>query len=163
LLELERGVGRQPMIVRQEHALALPVTAQADNKQVLTRYVDALHAGDEQAIRDSFADASWTLRAGDLPISGTWTGRDAITDEFLAGALAYYDPESINLEVTGLLADEDRVVLQWTTRARTRTGQAYENECIGVFTVRDGKIQSVREYMDTLYAYERTFAATAAR
>jgi ketosteroid isomerase-like protein len=30
-----------------------------------------------------------------------------------------------------------------------------------VFTVRDGKIQSVREYMDTLYAYERAFAAAA--
>ena len=43
--------------------------------------------------------------------------------------------------------------------ARTRTGRCYENGCIGVFTIEDGKIRSVREYMDTLYAYERAFAA----
>jgi uncharacterized protein len=43
-------------------------------------------------------------------------------------------------------------VLQWTSRARTRTGRRYENGCIGVFTVRDGRIAAVREYMDTLYA-----------
>jgi limonene-1,2-epoxide hydrolase len=33
--------------------------------------------------------------------------------------------------------------------------RTYENDCIGVFTVRDGKIHAVREYMDTLYAYQR--------
>ena len=33
-----------------------------------------------------------------------------------------------------------------------------ENGCIGVFTIRDGKIQEVREYMDTLYAREVAFS-----
>ena len=60
-----------------------------------------------------------------------------------------------------MIAERDQVVLQWTSRARTRDGRAYENGCIGVFTVRDGKIQAVREYMDTLYA-SRVFEAAAA-
>jgi uncharacterized protein len=133
-------------------------------KQLLTRYVQALQAGDTETVRDSFAeDASWTLRAGDLPISGTWTGRSTILDEFLGGALGYYEPGSIDLEVTGMTAEGDRVVLQWTTRARTRDGLPYENDCIGVFTIRDGKIQEVREYMDTLYAHDRVFAARSQR
>ena len=110
-------------------------------------------------IREQFAeDATWTLHAGQLPISGVWTGRQVITDEFLAEAMAHYEPGSVSLEITGMIAERDQVVLEWTSRARTRTGRPYENGCIGVFTIDDGKIQHVREYMDTLYASEVAFA-----
>jgi uncharacterized protein len=129
-----------------------------DSKTVARRYVAAVQAGDEAALRDMFAeDASWTLAAGDLPISGVWAGRDRILDDFLVTAMAHYEPGSVSLEVTGSIAEDDRVVLQWTSRARTREGRPYENECIGVFTIRDGRIQAVREYMDTRYAGEVAF------
>ena len=131
---------------------------QSDGKSVLRRYVAAVQAGDAEAIRAMFAeDATWTVRAGRLPISGTWTGRDAILDEFLAAAMAHYEPGSVRLEITGMIAEGDQVVLQWTSRARTRQGRPYENGCIGVFTLREGRIQAVREYMDTLYAGEVAF------
>jgi ketosteroid isomerase-like protein len=48
--------------------------------------------------------------------------------------------------------------MEWTSRARNRRGESYENFCIGVFTVRDGKIHAVREYMDTLYAHRTAFS-----
>ena len=131
---------------------------QTDSKSVLRRYVAAVQAGDESAIRDAFAeDATWTIHAGQLPISGIWKGRDAIIDEFLAEAMANYEPGSVSLEITGMIAERDHVVLQWTSRARTRDGRPYENGCIGVFTIRDGRIQAVREYMDTLYASQVAF------
>lgn len=130
-----------------------------DSKLVLRAYVAAVEAGDLPAIREAFApDATWTLAAGDLPTSGTWTGRDAIVDDFLGGAMAYYEPGSVSLEITAMIAEGDQVALQWTSRARTRDGNPYENGCIGLFTVRDGRIQAVREYMDTLYASETAFA-----
>jgi ketosteroid isomerase-like protein len=129
-----------------------------DTKTVAQRYVSAAEAGEKHAIRDLFAhDATWTL-AGDLPISGVWEGRDSIVDEFLATAMSYYEPGSISLKITGMIAEHDQVVLQWTSRARTRDGRPYENGCIGVFTIRDGQIQAVREYMDTLYAHEVAFS-----
>jgi uncharacterized protein (TIGR02246 family) len=129
---------------------------------VLRRYVAAVQAGDEAAIGALFAeDATWTLRAGDLPISGTWTGRDEILGSFLAQAMAHYRPGTVELEITGLLAQGDRVVLEWTSRARTADDRPYENDCIGVFTVRDGRIRAVREYMDTLYASEVAFGERA--
>ena len=134
------------------------MTTATDGKSILARYVAALEAGDERTVRDLFADdATWTLAAGSLPISGTWQGRDAILGEFLATALSHYEPGTVSLEITGMIAEGDRVVLQWTSRARTRDGRPYENDCIGVFTVRDGRIQAVREYMDTLYAHEIAF------
>lgn len=137
-------------------------TQTSDAKAVLTAYVAAVEAGDADAIRESFADdATWTL-AGELPISGTWIGRAAIVEEFLPTALAHYEPGSVRLEITGMIAEGDHVALQWTSRARTLAGSAYENDCIGVFTVRDGRIRAVREYMDTHYAY-RALAARRPR
>jgi len=133
-----------------------------DSKAVLERYVAAVQAGDEAAIRDAFApDAVWRLD-GELPISGTWRGRDAILSDFLATAMSYYRPGSVSLEITSLIADGDRVAMQWTSRAHTRSGEPYENHCIAVFTVRDGKIDHVHEYMDTLYAYRTAFPAAQA-
>ena len=130
-----------------------------DSKSVLRLYFAAVQAGDREATREMFAeDATWTIHAGQLPISGTWTGRHGIIDEFLAQAMSRYEPGSVNLELTGMLAERDQVVMQWTSRARTRDGRPYENGCIAVFTIRDGRIQEVREYMDTLYASEVAFS-----
>ncbi len=87
-----------------------------------------------------------------------WKGREAILHEFLATAMSYYEPGSVNLAITGMIAEHDQVVLQWTSRASTLDGRPYENGCIGVFTIREGRIQQVREYMDTLYAHNVAFA-----
>ncbi len=131
---------------------------QTDTKTPLRRYVAAVQAGDVNALRELFAeDATWTLHAGRLPISGTWAGRETIIDEFLETAMSYYEPGSVSLEITGMIAERDQVVLQWISRARTRDGRPYENGCIGVFTIREGRIQDVCEYMDTLYASEVAF------
>jgi uncharacterized protein (TIGR02246 family) len=128
-----------------------------DSKAVVERYIAAAEARDEAALRVAFTeDATWQLD-GALPISGTWRGRDAILGDFLATAMSYYEPGSVSIEVTSLLPDGDAVVAEWTSRARTAGGGRYENHCIGVFRVRDGRIQSVREYMDTLYASEVAF------
>jgi uncharacterized protein (TIGR02246 family) len=134
------------------------MTTATDSRTVVEGYIAAAQAGDEEALRASFAPgASWHLD-GELPISGTWRGRDAIVDDFLATAMSYYEPGSVSLEVTSVTADGERVVVEWTSRARTRRGEPYENHCIGVFTVRDGRIDDVREYMDTRYAHAVAFA-----
>jgi ketosteroid isomerase-like protein len=136
-------------------------TQPAEAVSVIRNYVSAVEAGNEQAARELLAaDATWTLAAGDLPISGTWSGREAILTDFLGTALSYYEPGSVQLEITDMTAEQDRVVLQWTSRARTLDGRPYQNECIGVFTIREGKIQAVREYMDTLYARDTAFGVS---
>ena len=82
-----------------------------------------------------------------------------IIDGLFATAMAHYEPGSVRIEVTAMIAERDQVVLQWTSRARTPGGRSYENGCIGVFTIEDGQIQDVREYMDTLYARDVVFGA----
>ena len=68
-----------------------------DVKSVIRRYVSALEAGDERTVRELFDEnATWTLAAGELPISGTWEGRDSILNEFLVTALSYYEPGPVS-------------------------------------------------------------------
>jgi uncharacterized protein len=121
-------------------------------RTVIETYVAAVAARDMDTVKDLFAeDATWWL-GGRLPLSGTWEGRDAILNDFLGQIPSLYDTDTIEIAVTSLIADGDQVAMEWTSRAVTTNGEPYENQCAGVFTVRDGRIKAVREYMDTQYA-----------
>lgn len=62
-------------------------------RAVVQAYVAAVKRGDVAALRESFAPgATWSLR-GDLAVSGTWTGPDAIIDGFLAKMMTRLDAD----------------------------------------------------------------------
>lgn len=135
-----------------------------DPATVVTRYIEAVRDGDTGMIADCFAaDAVWVY-PGDLPLSGTWRGRDAILGDFLGQLGSLFEPGTpLQLEITGLLRAGDQVVAEWTSGATARGGAAYLNQNIAVFTVRDGKIVSVREYTDTQRAARVLFGTAGAR
>ena len=124
---------------------------------MLSRYLDALVAGDVQTISDSFAeDAVWTLH-GDLPLAGVRRGRDEIM-AFLLGAASLYREGSQSFEFSDVLVDGDCAVLEWRVRGLASVGGlAYDNDYCGVFQVRGGRIVAVREYLDTLHAAQVLF------
>ena len=125
----------------------------------MERYLEALVSGDLDTVRDSFAlDATWTLH-GDLPIAGTYRGRDQIVDGFLASAGTLFEPGSQDFAFPTLLADGATVALEWTVRARSAAGEDYENAYCGIFVIRDGRIAEVREYLDTERARRVLFGA----
>jgi ketosteroid isomerase-like protein len=128
-------------------------------RDVVVRYVEAVRDGDAAVIRDSFADnATWDY-PGNVPLSGVWRGRDRIVDDFLGGVGGLFAPGSpVAIELVNVVAEGSQVVAEWTSKATTRRGQAYDNRCIGVFDVRGGKIVSVREYADTQHVAEVLFA-----
>ncbi|MFI6947013.1 nuclear transport factor 2 family protein [Streptomyces sp. NPDC050422] len=127
-------------------------------KDVVLDYMRTLVAGDMDRLRTFFdADVTWTL-AGDLPALGTWTGPDEIFDEFVAQMTARLVPESVEIEFEGVIAEGERVLAEWNTRGLTRKGARYDQHCLAVFTVRGGRIASVREHFDTLHAQTVFFA-----
>src|ERR1044072_6201879 len=120
-----------------------------DPRAVVTRYGEAAARGDRVAMRDSFAeDATWSY-PGDLPLSGTWRGRDAILDDFLGGAGSLFGPGGGVIELLGSVAEGPTVVDEWSSDGIAANGAEYHNRCLGVFTVRDGRITAVTEYADT--------------
>jgi uncharacterized protein len=124
-----------------------------ESKEVVRRYLDALVAGDIEAIRDSFAeDATWTIY-GDLPIAGPWHGREEIVDGFLAKAVSdLFEPGTQSFEFPLLIGEGETVALEWRVRARTPVGAVYANSYCGIFVVREGRIAAIREYLDSGYA-----------
>lgn len=126
-------------------------------ERVLRAYLDALTAGDLDAIAASFADdATWTLH-GTFPLAGTRRGRAAIMD-FLIGAGSLYRPGTQRFTFGDITAQGDRAVLEWRVQGiASATGLPYDNEYCGVFVVRGGRIAEVREYLDTQHAAEVLF------
>jgi NADPH:quinone reductase-like Zn-dependent oxidoreductase/ketosteroid isomerase-like protein len=134
--------------------------APMDPKTVVTRYVEAVAAGDLPTIRASFApDVVWTY-PGDLPLSGDWKGRDMVVDEFLGAAAGnlFAPGAPVTIKLVNVIADGEQVFAEWTAQVTARAGGAYDNKCGGVFTVRDGLIVAVREYLDTDHARRVLFA-----
>ena len=120
-----------------------------DPKTVVVTYVEAVANGDLETITASFADdATWTY-PGDVPLTGVWKGKDAIINDFLGGATGGLFTEPPRITLTNVLSDGEQVIAEWTAYGPTKTGKIYDNHCLGVFVVRDGKIASVREYTDT--------------
>ncbi|MFJ9949496.1 nuclear transport factor 2 family protein [Kitasatospora sp. NPDC091207] len=131
-------------------------------RAVVERYVTAIATGDLPTAVASFAeDATWSY-PGDLPLSRVWRGRAAIAEDFLGAVGTLFAPDGApEVTLTGLLADGPQVVAEWTARGTAANGTAYDNQCLGVFTVENGLITAVREYLDTHHAARTLFAPTA--
>ncbi|WP_328950220.1 nuclear transport factor 2 family protein [Streptomyces sp. NBC_01220] len=130
----------------------------SNSAAVVQAYMDTLMTGDIEALRTFFTEEStWTL-AGDLPLSGTWTGPTAILEEFVPAMVARLEPETMEFTFDGLIADGERVLAEWNTRAQAKAGGRYDQHCLAIFTIRDGRIAAVREYFDTLHAKTVVFA-----
>ncbi|KJY43441.1 limonene-1,2-epoxide hydrolase [Streptomyces sp. NRRL B-1568] len=128
-------------------------------KDVVRRYFDALVAGDQEVILDSWAEEGSCWYGGDLPISGTWQGRDQVINGFLATAFSHLDPDrEVGCRITNIFGEGEQVLVEWHSWATGKTGRAYDQKNSGIFTVRDGKIVNMREYADTQH-WERALVA----
>ncbi|MBF6061955.1 nuclear transport factor 2 family protein [Nocardia terpenica] len=126
------------------------MTTDTTPKDVVRRYFEALANGDRATIVDSWAEDGSCWYGGDLPISGTWQGRDQVIEGFLATAFTYFDPEhEVGLRVTNIFGEGDQVFAEWDSWGLGKTGRVYDQKNSAVFVVRDNKIVTMREYADT--------------
>jgi uncharacterized protein len=51
-------------------------------------------------------------------------------------------------------AEGDRVAVEAESHAKMKSGKLYQNKYHFLLTIRDGKIQGVKEYLDTAHADE---------
>lgn len=132
----------------------------ADNREVVRRFLAGLERLDASAIRELITDDfSWTVPGG-LSISGTYVGKSAFENQFLAGAAELFAPGTLNLDIQHLFAEGEVVVAEYTgTGKSATTGKPYRNDYCVIFRIRDGKIKLGREYMDTAHVAETLLAA----
>lgn len=62
--------------------------------------------------------------------------------------------DGLRMTVTGSLAEGDRVAVEVESCGDLRNGRQYRQQYHFLITFRDGKIASVREYLDTHHAFD---------
>ena len=122
------------------------------NKQIVREFFERFSAGDVPGALGLLDDAViWRAmgREGGLPMSGEMN-KDGIGN--LIGVVRdTFPPEGMKLTPTGWTAEGDRVALEMESYGEMTNGKVYNNHYHFSIVVSDGKIASLREYMDTYH------------
>ena len=137
-------------------------TETSANVALVSDFLAAMGRVDIPALSELLADdASWWL-GGDMPVSGLYEGKQAVIGGFLASAAALFEPGSLGFDLRFVSDAGDRVVVEYVGNARgVATGKNYHNAYCTIFECREGKIHTVREYLDTAHASDVLYAVTA--
>lgn len=124
-----------------------------DNRQVVMDFFAAGERGDMEACFALLADdISWT-NIGSTAFSGCYTGRQSLIEE-LIGPLFAQLKNGISSTIENLVAEGEVVVAQSSGKAETVDGVPCNNSYCQVMRIRDGRICSVKGYIDTELAAE---------
>jgi uncharacterized protein len=124
------------------------------NKDLVLQAWKAFASRDPQQVGAVFAaDAEWLAppeNATAVAIGGAHhlVGRDRIV-RFLTSEFPQVFVDDVSVDIRGVYADGDTVVVEEHMEATLQHGGHYENDYCFVFELEDGLIKRVREYMDT--------------
>lgn len=122
-----------------------------ENKRLILGFFENLSAGKGDAVMGTLADsATWWVQ-GNFALSGT---KKKAQFGALVGDLGAKIDGGLRVTPKGITAEGDRVAVEAESYAKMKNGKTYQNTYHFLFTVRDGKIQSVKEYLDTIHANE---------
>jgi hypothetical protein len=119
------------------------------NKQLARDFIEAISKGDVATISSSFHDDGQCWTIGSMPISGHFK-----KDQITASANRVLDlfPDGLKITIQRMTAEDDRVAIEATSKARHANGKNYANVYHFLMRVKDGKILEWNEYLDTMHA-----------
>jgi uncharacterized protein len=124
----------------------------ATPKEVVVRFLELMATGEPADLEKAgrlFADDVSFWIAGRTAISGTVCGREAVMDKRFRPSRKRTIAGTLLLKIGIVLEEGEYVAAEWTSRRQVVNSPDYENAFFGLFQVRNGKIQSLREYLDT--------------
>ena len=122
-----------------------------ESRKLVLGFFENLDAGNAAAALDALSDsATWWIQ-GNFPLSGTRTKAQFVE---LLGQLGAAIDGGLSLRVKGVTAEGDRVAVEAESFAKMKNGKTYQNTYHFLFIVKSGKIESVKEYLDTIHANE---------
>ncbi|MGD0289621.1 MAG: nuclear transport factor 2 family protein [Candidatus Binataceae bacterium] len=120
----------------------------AENKKLIQDAFTAWARGDGNAFFNLLAeDVHWTV-IGSTPVSRTYPSRAA----FVEGAVKPLTAKlagPIVPTVRDIIAEGDKVVLQWEGRSSGKNGAIYHQTYCWVMRMADGKVREGTAYLDT--------------
>lgn len=136
----------------------------AENKEVVSRFLDAIGGGDAETVQSLLAaDMTWWVprpfgeeigkeTGKPFPESGIFSGRDTILGDLLVPVVSLFVPGTLKMTAEDMISDGDKVAVTIHLDADVVKGGTYSNDYAMIMTIREGTIVDVREYPDTLYA-----------
>jgi ketosteroid isomerase-like protein len=123
------------------------------NKAVVTEFFESFTARDvERGLSLLTDDVSWWIagKPEQLRSAGLY---DKAKLHKLFRRMERNLPDGLRMTVKGLVAEGDKVAAEATSYGRLENGRVYEQEYHFLFTLHDGKITTVREYLDTQHVH----------
>ena len=117
-----------------------------ENKLAVTAFLEAMNRGDTEALLDAYAEDGYVWTMGNTLISGKY---DKVQIKAFADGVFEAFPEGLSFRVISMTAEEDRVAVEAVSDGKHASGVKYSNNYHFLFTLRDGKVASLKEYMDT--------------
>ncbi len=119
-----------------------------ENVQIVKAFFAAIGSGDKQSLLALAADdIEWILPGTDWPLAGTYRGHAGLED------LVRKESETIEMSLSEpreFVAQGDRVLVVGVAKGTIKaTNKAFDDHWIFAITVRDNKLTSIREYIDT--------------
>ena len=129
------------------------------NKAIVQQWFDHIAAGEAEAAFALFADDIVYDLKGTTPVSGVYRGLDQIVNEFFVPWRKQIDGDLV-VQVDEMIAEGERVVVLGRGAAKTVFDLRYDNDYAFVFTVRDGRITQVVEFLDTALVETAAYGKT---
>ncbi len=117
------------------------------NVQTVKDFFAAIGRGDRESVLTLVAeDIEWIIPGEDWPLAGTHRGHAGLADLFRK----VFELEITHPEPPEFVAQGDRVLVVGFARGIIKaTNKTFEDHWVFAFTVRDGKLTKIREYIDT--------------
>ena len=131
------------------------------NRALVQQYFSVVTGADTSTDLGSFfaPNVTWQVPQSNPAIKPNPRVGHAAVMDLLTSGVGIYEPGSMDIQQQRVVADESSVVVQFTLVARLARGTYYRNDYIMLFSISDGKIDGVWEYLDSLYQWQLgTFA-----
>ena len=121
------------------------------NKGLVLGFFENFSSGKMDEALGMMSDTSTWWVAGKFELSGSKTKA-----EFgkLVKGIGAAMPNGLRITPKGITAEGDRVAVEAESYGELANGKVYNNQYHFMIEVNDGKIQAVREYLDTIHAKE---------
>jgi uncharacterized protein len=118
------------------------------NVQTVKDFFAAIGRGDREGLLALVAeDIEWIIPGEDWPLAGTRHGHAGLADLVKTQSETM---ETSLMEPREFVAQGDRVLVVGFARGKIKaTNKTFEDEWLFAITVRDGRLTSIREYIDT--------------
>jgi ketosteroid isomerase-like protein len=117
------------------------------NVQIVKDFFAAIGRGDREGLLALVAvDIEWIIPGEDWPLAGTHRGHAGLADLLETASKSI----ETSTEPREFVAQGDRVLVVGFARGKIKaTNKTWEDDWIFAITVRDGRLTSIREYIDT--------------